>query len=171
MKFKFLLLTFLLTIVSLGLKAQNLVQVMPSNDSVNCDGLAKIDTMQFTSSSWYWTKDSSTFIQDLGYELTNLCPGDYTLHYVDASGANHQYAFYIGMANSSGNPNGGTGGHTHNGKPCQAEFDGQPTDSTGLNFILTDISRVDSGYVVSYEWKINGSVVSTDSVYNAQMTA
>ena len=171
MKFKFLLLTFLLTIVSLGLKAQNLVQVMPSNDSVNCDGLAKIDTIQFTSSSWYWTKDSSTFIQDLGYELTNLCPGDYMLHYVDASGANHQYAFYIGMANSSGNPNGGPGGQPHNGKPCQAEFDGQPTDSTGLNFILTDISRVDSGYVVSYEWKINGSVVSTDSVYNAQMTA
>jgi len=79
--------------------------------------------------------------------------------------------FSVSIKDTTFTNGGGNNGGGSNGKPCQVELKGKPIDSTGLNFHLTYQTRVDNnGYVKSYELKIDGKVVSTDTSFIAKMT-
>jgi hypothetical protein len=95
---------------------------------------------------------------------SGLCGGNYNGYVKDSLGCTAQFQGSVRdtmMTNGGGN----------NGKPCQVELKGQPTDSTGLNFRLSYVTRVDNnGTVKTYELKIDGKVVSNDTVYFAKMT-
>ena len=102
------------SLLYIGANAQ-LVMVTPTNSTTNCNGSAAIDSTQFISTSWYWS-DSSTIIQQGGMKFENRCEGEYSLNYIDTSGADVNFVFYIGLdTNTNG---GGTGND-----PC-ANFDG-----------------------------------------------
>ena len=98
-----------------------------------------------------------------------LCGGNYGGYVKDSMGCTAQ--FNVAIKDTSFNNGGGNNGGGSNGKPCQVELKGKSTDSTGLNFYLTFQTRVDNnGTVKSYELKIDGKVVSTDSIFIAKMT-
>ena len=112
------------SLLYIGANAQ-LVMVTPTNSTTNCNGSAAIDSTQFISTSWYWS-DSSTIIQQGGMKFENRCEGEYSLNYIDTSGADVNFVFYIGLdTNTNG---GGTGND-----PC-ANFDAYinitPTNDT-----------------------------------------
>ena len=93
-----------------------------------------------------------------------LCGGNYAGYVKDSMGCTAQFNVVIKDTSL-------TNGGGSNGKPCQVELKGKSTDSTGLNFYLTLQTRVDNnGSVKSYELKIDGKVVSKDSVFIAKMT-
>ena len=77
----------------------------------------------------------------------SLCEGNYTVNVKDANNCYTTKSHFIKNENN--------GGGIPNGKKCQANFKGSQLDATGLKYRLFDNSRVDSGYVVSYEWKID----------------
>lgn len=89
-----------------------------------------------------------------------LCAGNYAGYVKDSNNCIAQFSLFVG--NDSTN----TGG-----KPCQVELKGVPADTTGLNFYLTLVPRVENnGTVKTYELKIDGKVVSNDTAYFAKMT-
>jgi hypothetical protein len=96
-----------------------------------------------------------------------LCKGDAMGYVKDSLGCTAQFVAFV--PDTTDNNNGG--GNPNNGKPCQVEIKGMPIDSTGLNFRLSFQTRIDNnGTVKSYELKIDGKVVSNDTMYIAKMT-
>jgi hypothetical protein len=96
-----------------------------------------------------------------------LCGGNYNGYVKDSNNCIAQFQAFVKDTVMGGGNNGGG----NNGKPCQVELKGKPADSTGLNFHLSFQTRVENnGKVNSYELKIDGKLVSTDSIYLAKMT-
>ena len=107
----------------------------------------------------------STLPNNKSNSANGLCGGNYSGYVKDSLGCTAQFNAFVRDTTING-------GGNNNGKPCQVELKGKPTDSTGLNFHLSYQTRVDNnGTVKSYELKIDGKVVSTDTAYNAKMTA
>jgi hypothetical protein len=95
-----------------------------------------------------------------------ICAGNYNGYVKDSMGCVAQFGVFV---NDSTTNTGG--GNPNNGKPCQVELKGKPVDTTGLNFRLSFQTRIDNnGTVKTYELKIDGKVVSSDTAYTAKMT-
>ncbi len=122
-----------------------------NTDPTNCNGYISINVNGKAPFNFKWANMPNAF----GPTIQGLCGGNY---YVTVTDSNNCTTSLSQMINNEGT-NGG--GNPSNGKPCQAEIGGKQLDSTGLNFHLFDKSRVDSGNVVSYIWKIDSKQVST----------
>ena len=84
-----------------GLFAQNLVVTNGTSSPNLCDGSAYIsDSLNIVNTSIYWSSGGMV-IQQGGYSLSNLCPGDYIVTYTN-SGMTITETFTIGS--DSGNP-------------------------------------------------------------------
>jgi hypothetical protein len=92
---KKIILGFFALILSASLNAQNYVNTSNTTSPNACDGYAWfMDTVLLGSWDWYYA-DSNAIIQSGGYELTNLCAGDYYL-IVTENGVSSTYTFTIG---------------------------------------------------------------------------
>ena len=123
-----------------------------STDPTKCNGYAVLNTIAGTAPFNYtWLNAPNVN----GNSIQGICDGNFFVTVKDAKNciANVQVVIKNEANNGGGNPS--------NGKPCQAEIGGTSLDSTGLKFHLFDKSRVDSGNVVSYIWKIDNQQVST----------
>jgi hypothetical protein len=83
-----------------GLFAQNLVVSNDTSSPNSCDGWAYIsDSSNILNTSIYWSS-GGTILQQGGYSLTNLCPGDYVVVY-NNGGMTLTEVFTIGSGSGS----------------------------------------------------------------------
>ena len=124
-----------------------------STDPKSCNGNITVNVVNGKAPFTYtWSNVANA----KGNVAQGLCAGNYVVTVKDSNNCTTSLSQPI--VNGNGGNNGGT---PSNGKPCQAEIGGKQLDSTGFKFHLFDKSRVDSGNVVSYVWKIDGKQVST----------
>lgn len=116
-----------------------------NTDAANCNGYLSIAV---ESGKAPFIFNWANMPNATGNTIQGLCGGEYHVTITDANKCTTSMSHFI-------NNEGTNGGGTPNGKKCEARFKGQQLDATGLKYRLFDDSRVDSGYVVSYEWKID----------------
>ncbi len=138
----------------------NVANFKNNTDVTKCNGYIAIIVNGKAPFNFKWANMPNAF----GPTIQGLCGGNY---YVTVTDSNNCTTTLSQMINNEGT-NGG--GNPSNGKPCQAEIGGKQLDSTGLKFHLFDKSRVDSGNVVSYVWKIDGKQVSTLKEFDNEFT-
>lgn len=83
------------------LNAQTSIVTTPSTNTGNCDGSASVNLITLLSNNWYWTNSTYNVIQQGGTTISNLCPGNYFLNYIDSTGANVNQAFNIALGSPS----------------------------------------------------------------------
>ena len=130
--------------------------ITPNTSTVSnvCNGEINVTVTGGTSpyefsfnNSNFGTKNSSN----------SLCNGSYSIQVKDNAGCVRNLTAIIGNANN-------------NGKTCQAKFKSNPIDATGLKFHFKDTSRVDSGTITSFNWKMDGTIVGTTASIDQSFT-
>lgn len=155
--------------MSYSLIAQEPVHITAATSDKNCDAIAVVNK-KIVKSNWTWHNGMNDSIIQIGKDsLLNLCTGEYYLKYFEGNDSK-MFRFHIDIMNGNGGNNGGDDEPKPNGKPCQAYFKVNPLDTSGFKFLFKDASRVDTGKVLSYLWKIDGEIVNQNNSFENVFT-
>lgn len=144
-----LLVLLMIVGVQTALDAQILTTNNTSSPS-SCDGSAYLDSsLAFPAITWY---GGGAVLQNGGYVLFNLCPGNYIVSYVDAQGGNVTATFSIGSGSSN---------------PCASlSLNVSTTNASSASVCNGSAQIMASGGTAPYNYSWNNVMVNSSQVNN-----
>ena len=92
---KLLLLILIFAGIQFSNRINSQVLTIDTSSPSMCDGYAYIDTVNVVANNPIWA-GNGVVLQNGGNSISNLCPGTYTITYVDFLGNTYSYTFTIG---------------------------------------------------------------------------